>query len=109
MDLQRPGQGSEACFFDTVIPVETIISTEAFLKHLTKNYKLQGPVTVIAPNSEVIKKAKKYQRKLQEHLKTPVNCLLFHADDDGAGPINTDRLTIAGDNTKVCLILSYLM
>jgi hypothetical protein len=51
---------------------------------------------------EVYKKAKKYQRKLQDHFKSPVNFVLFHADEHGAGPINTDKLVIAGDS-KVLL------
>jgi len=102
VDLQRPGQGSEACFFDTVIPVESIMSTEVFLTHLLRENRLQGPLTIVSPNAEVYKKAKKYQRKLEEHFRSKVNFVLFQADEHGAGPINTDKLAVAGD-TKLTI------
>lgn len=58
VDLQRPGQGHEACFFDVSIPVETLTSVESFVDYFkTKN--LNGPVVVVSPNIECEKRARK--------------------------------------------------
>jgi ribose-phosphate pyrophosphokinase len=65
LDLQRPGQGHEACFFDSSIPVETISSVSLFIDYFKDNVDLQSPVVVVAPNTEYVKKAKKFQAGLK--------------------------------------------
>ena len=40
VDLQRPGQGHEACFFDTQIPVETIMAEKVFVKYFAQDLKV---------------------------------------------------------------------
>jgi phosphoribosylpyrophosphate synthetase len=37
VDLQRPGQGHEACFFDCAIPVETVSTNSAFAEYFKNN------------------------------------------------------------------------
>ena len=37
VDLQRPGQGHEACFFDSQIPVETISTNSVFAEYFRDN------------------------------------------------------------------------
>lgn len=36
VDLQRPGQGQEACFFDNNVPLETILTTDSLVDFFTK-------------------------------------------------------------------------
>jgi phosphoribosylpyrophosphate synthetase len=66
VDLQRPGQGHEACFFDSSIPVETVSANDIFVDYF-KN-KIHPPlkkVVVVSANTECVKKARKFQRKLK--------------------------------------------
>lgn len=65
VDLQRPGQGHEACLFDSQIPVETISANDNFVKYFADHCNLQSPVVVVSPNTECIKKARKFQKKLK--------------------------------------------
>jgi len=65
VDLQRPGQGHEACFFESTVPVESISTNDVFVKHFHEKVKLQGPVVIVSPNTEFVKKAKRFQRKLK--------------------------------------------
>jgi ribose-phosphate pyrophosphokinase len=67
VDLQRPGQGHEACFFDSNIPVETISTSQAFAEYFKNN--IEPPlkkVVIVSANTECVKKARKFQRKLKE-------------------------------------------
>ena len=67
VDLQRPGQGHEACFFDCQIPVETISTNSAFAEYFKNN--IDPPlkkVVIVSANTECVKKARKFQRKLKE-------------------------------------------
>lgn len=65
VDLQRPGQGHEACFFSSMVPVETIITVDQTAEYYANTHKYDGPVVVISPNPECIKKAQKFQKTLQ--------------------------------------------
>lgn len=97
VDLQRPGQGLESSFFDNTIPVETIITTDLFIKYLTHDVKLQEPITVVAPNAECYNKAKKYQQQLQRFYKSEVKVVTFFAMDVGSGPIDANQLSTLGN------------
>lgn len=66
VDLQRPGQGHEACFFPSVVPVETIITVDQLAEHYSKMRPYNGPIVVISPNPECIKKAQKFQKTLEQ-------------------------------------------
>jgi len=64
VDLQRPGQGHEACFFDSEVPIENISSNDILANYFTEEVRLEGPVVVVAPNSDHVKKAIKFKQKL---------------------------------------------
>jgi ribose-phosphate pyrophosphokinase len=65
VDLQRPGQGHEACFFDNTVPLEAILSTDHMVDHFLTSVNLQEPVVVVTPNNECVKKARNFQLRLQ--------------------------------------------
>ena len=67
VDLQRPGQGHEATFFPETIPVETINTSDIFADYFT--HQIDPPlakVVVVSANSQCVKKARKFQRKLKQ-------------------------------------------
>lgn len=80
VDLQRPGQGHEACFFDSSIPVETISANDSLVSYFSKNCDLKSPVVVVSPNTECVKKARKFQKKLKASTKLEKveNALFMH-------------------------------
>lgn len=48
VDLQRPGQGSEACFFDNTVPLESIGTSQYQMNYLMENLKFANPVVVVS-------------------------------------------------------------
>lgn len=80
VDLQRPGQGSEACFFDNSIPVETLISNNLFIERLARE-KLKERINIVAPNAECFKKAKKFQEKLLKYY-SDVNLVEYFTNEN---------------------------
>jgi len=96
VDLQRPGQGQEACFFDNNVPLETILTTDSLVEYFIKNVSLKNDITVIAPNSECVKKASNVKVLLQEKLGKDVDLLAFFAKDASSGPTDTDKLELKG-------------
>ena len=96
VDLQRPGQGQEACFFDNNVPLETILTTDSLVDFFTKNTSLQNDITIIAPNSECVKKAYNVQLLLQKKLGKDVDLVAFFAKDSSSGPTDTDKLELKG-------------
>jgi len=97
VDLQRPGQGQEACFFDTSVPLEVVLSTNLMIDHIAKNVKLADRLVVVAPNAETFKKARKFQAGLQQKLGRTVQLVSFFASDSGSGPTDTTTLELVGD------------
>ena len=85
VDLHRPGQGQETCFFDANVPVETVSSSDALVRALVSSVELHEKVTVVAANPDFIKKARKYQLGIAETggVKT-VNLAAFLRKCDGA-------------------------
>lgn len=69
VDLQRPGQGHEACFFDSDIPVETVSATDLFVNYFANNSNIQEPIVIVSPNGENIKRARKFHKKLKTATK----------------------------------------
>jgi ribose-phosphate pyrophosphokinase len=103
VDLQRPGQGLEACFFDNGVPLETIVTTDLFVDYFTKTpngIKLQEPILVVTPNAEGVKKARVFQRGLQKHFKNEIKVTTFFAADTGSGRADAAKLDLLA-NTKV--------
>jgi ribose-phosphate pyrophosphokinase len=68
VDLQRPGQGHEACFFDNTVPLEAIVSTDHMVDYFVQHVNLQEPIVVVTPNNECVKKARNFQLRLQGEL-----------------------------------------
>jgi ribose-phosphate pyrophosphokinase len=66
VDLQRPGQGHEACFFDNSIPMENIVTTKLIGEYFLKNVTLEGDIVVVSPNEECLHKSIKYERLLSK-------------------------------------------
>ncbi len=79
VDLQRPGQGHEACFFDNLIPVESVFSgdimAEAFL-HRVK-FDDSSKVVVVSATPQCVKKARRFQKHFKESLKKPIGFSVF--------------------------------
>jgi ribose-phosphate pyrophosphokinase len=61
VDLQRAGQGHEACFFDNKIPLENVVTRDFMINYMVKNVPLQPPIVVVTPNSECVRKARNFQ------------------------------------------------
>ena len=57
VDLQRPGQGHEGCFFDNMIPVETIHSTRLMADYCYRNFTFENPLVIVASNAGCMKKS----------------------------------------------------
>jgi len=82
VDLQRPGQGHEACLFNTQLPAETISTNEAFVTYFKDNINLHNKVVVVSPNTVNVKKARKFQRKLKALLpNSSIDYAAFLRDD----------------------------
>ena len=91
VDLQRAGQNHEACFFENIVPVETVDSTNIFVDYFAntvyhpdnENHKhVQNKVVVLSSNTEFVKKAKRFQRKLQARAKIGKVGYAAFLDDD---------------------------
>lgn len=65
VDLHRPGEGHETCFFDPSIPVESLQTSEIMINYIRNNVKLDQNVTVVAASSDFIKKARKFEEGLR--------------------------------------------
>lgn len=103
VDLQRPGQGQEACFFDNHVPVETIMTTDMFVRYFADKEsgpQLAEPVTIVTPNAECFKKARGFQRGLQKHFQSEVKLTTFFAADTGSGRADSSQLGLLA-NTQV--------
>ncbi len=102
VDLQRPGQGHEACFFDNQVPLETIFTTDLFVDYFINKSgkKLNEPITIVTPNAECVKKARVFQRNLQKHFKSEVKVTTFFAADTGSGRADATQLDLLA-NAKV--------
>ena len=98
--MQRPGQGHEACFFDNHVPLETIVTSDLFIDYLATQLPLQGPLLVVAPNAECVKKAKKYAKGLQRYFPTKeIKVAAFLPQDSSSGPTDTKMLALLGNPT----------
>ena len=102
VDLQRPGQGGEACFFDNSIPLETIITTDMLVKYFTRNIPLnKDHLVVISPNSELIASARKFQKEFSKAFSNAdVKMATFYAPTSGAGPTDIDKLSLLTGGSK---------
>lgn len=93
---QRPGQGSEACFFDNNVPLETIMSADAMVDHLRSTTDIQDPIVVVTPNSECVKKARNFQLRLQQGSSEEVRLVAFFPQEHGEGSQDPNKLELLG-------------
>lgn len=110
VDLQRPGQGHEACFFHTSLPAETITTHELFVDYFHKELD-DSPLTIVSPNIEFVKKAKKFQQKLQKLRPTQsINYGSFLRSDSDMSFLKGASLELQGDvkGRDVLLIEDYI-
>lgn len=71
VDIQRPGQGQEACYFSAHVPLECVVTRKLFVDHLTSSVldiKSGKQIVVVAPNAESLKRATKYQVDIQNRI-----------------------------------------
>lgn len=82
VDLQRPGQGHEACFFDTSIPVETVNSNITMAEFFKKSVPLSSKVVVVAANPNCAKKAIGFRDILSDSSKIKADHAIYlHSTD----------------------------
>lgn len=96
VDLQRPGQGHEACFFDNAVPLEVLMTSQLLIKYVTDNIPLQSPIVVVTPNAECVKKARNFQVHLKEAFKSDVKLAFFVPSESGTGPADISKLELLG-------------
>ena len=99
VDLQRPGQGKEACFFDNQVTLETIVTTEYFVDYLVQTIfpERSHNIVVVAPNAESVKKSRNFQLGLQKYLGFDrVKLTAFFSPDTSSGPTDTEKLEMLG-------------
>lgn len=98
VDLQRPGQGQEACFFDNFIPVETASSTNLMVDYFADHVPLRSPIVVVSQDSECTKKARKFQNGLLSKGKFDhVGLAAFIHAEHHTGPVNPNHAELLGN------------
>lgn len=113
VDLQRPGQGHEACFFHTSLPAETITTHDLFVQHFHKILPLSSAdkLAIVSPNVEFVKKAKKFQSKLSQlRPDQEIDCAVFLRSDSDLSFTKGAALELQGDvrGKDVILIEDYI-
>ena len=111
VDLQRPGQNHEACFFKNALPAETVSTNDLFINFFSKFFERDSSLIVLSPTTELVKKAKKYQNKLRKaRPDLLVDCGAILRGDADAVAVNGTNLEIKGDvsGKSVILIADYL-
>mmetsp|Transcript_20192 Transcript_20192/g.20292 ORF Transcript_20192/g.20292 Transcript_20192/m.20292 type:complete len:391 (-) Transcript_20192:122-1294(-) len=98
VDLQRPGQGQEACFFDNFIPVETIFSTNLMIDYIHEHIPLEEPVVIVSPDSDFSKKAHKFEKGLlaKGKLKNVSRAAFLHTEHH-TGPVDPNASEFLGN------------
>jgi ribose-phosphate pyrophosphokinase len=100
VDLQRPGQGSEACFFDNTVPLESIGTTSLQMNYLIEHIEFKNPIVIVAPNAECAKKARQCQTMLQKALEVDVKMSTFFQFDTSSGPTDPEKLQLLETSIK---------
>lgn len=111
VDLQRPGQGHEACFFHQSLPAETITTHDLFTEHFHNTLSRDTPIVIVSPNTELVKKAKKFQSKLSNLRPTQeIDCAAFLRSDSDLSYLKGAPLELQGDvrGKDVVLIEDYI-
>jgi ribose-phosphate pyrophosphokinase len=94
VDLQRPGQGHEACFFDTSVPLESVMTMDLMVKHFVDKIPLnKNKLVIMSPNAECFRKARKFQRTIADKLGEGAEvklAALIPINHTGSGPASND-------------------
>ena len=109
VDLQRPGQGHEACFFDNNIPLEVVVTTDHMINHFVNTIKLENPIIVVSPNSECVKKARKFQLGFRNGYNRDVKLAAFFHSETGSGPTDVEKLELLVGKAQVYSLLNILL
>lgn len=110
VDLQRPGQGHEACFFTNTLPAETITTSDLFLTHFHETLD-SSPLVIVSPNTELVKKARKLQQQLQSlRPQQDITAAVFLRSDADISFTKGAPLEMQGDvrGKDVILIEDYI-
>lgn len=92
----------EACFFDNSIPLETVVTTNLLINYFVKNVPLDPErLVIVAPNSECVSKARKFQVGFSKAFNTDVKMATFFSTDTTSGPNNIDKLSLLTDTTNM--------
>ena len=86
VDLQRPGQSHEACFFSSKVPVETLETVMAGVEYFATQVHFKNPVVVLSPNSECLPKAQKFELGLKKWLPEIQTSLAAYVEGGTASP-----------------------
>eukprot|EP01034_Spumella_vulgaris_P030974 gene30974-38276_t len=73
VDLQRAGQGHEACFFSSTVPTETISSESVFIEYFASKVKFENRIVIVSSNTESVKKVRKFQKHFNRTLESNYN------------------------------------
>ncbi len=91
-------------FFDNKIPLENIVTTNSFIKFLSKEIPLGKNILIVSPNSESLQKARNYQIDLKKEFPdSDIKVAAFFQNNSSSGHINIDDLQLLG-NPKVLFI-----
>lgn len=101
VDLQRPGQGQEACFFDNAVPLEVVLTTDFMLDHFVKHVPLGNNVVIVSPNAECVKKARKFQIGLRNRYNKESKLAAFFHNESGSGPADVTQLEFLPGKAQV--------
>lgn len=103
VDLQRPGSGAEACFFDTHVPLESVMTMDLMVNHFAEKIPLnKKKLVIVTPNAECFRKARKFQRMIYNKLSSSsgeevdIKFVAFLTSGTGSGPNNTKSLDLVG-------------
>lgn len=109
VDLQRPGQGHEACLFNTLLPAETISTNELFVSHFVNKIALHKKVVIVSPNTVNVKKARKFQRKLKALLrdKSVEYAAILRADFTSTSDDEANSSEILGSDVSALSIFPF--
>ena len=106
VDLQRPGQGQEACYFNNSVPLETILTHDLLLNYAVKNISFEKTksIIVISPNSECVRKARNFQLGFQQAFpEKDVQIAVFNSMETGSGPADPNKKVLLG-HVKVSVL-----
>ena len=118
VDLQRPGQGHEACFFDNLIPVESLYSGDLMAKHFVRYIKEQksgenlsamnksppiqtssgnmSKLVCVSATSKCVRKTRRFQNLFTKEFNLPVGFAVFTQPHHSSSIQSSDKKQNSG-------------